>query len=144
LVFERFTRRARQVVVLAQDEARDLRHDYIGTEHIVLGLIREEDGLAARTLDELRITAADVRGRLAAGTGERRNSGQIMFLPPAKRALEAALEQADAMKHRWIGTEHLLLGLVADHESVGSRILGVPPERVRERVLALLRGERPE
>jgi ATP-dependent Clp protease ATP-binding subunit ClpC len=143
-VFERFTEPARQVVVFAQDEARDLRHDYIGTEHIVLGLLREQGGLAARTLTELRITADDVRGRLAPGAGERRSSGQIMFLPPAKRALEAALEQADAMKHPWIGTEHLLLGLVDDEESVGSRILGVPPERVRERALALLRGERPE
>jgi ATP-dependent Clp protease ATP-binding subunit ClpC len=136
--------RARDVVVLAQDEARDLRHDYIGTEHIVLGLIREADGLAARALDELGVNADEVRGRLSPGAGERRNSGQIMFLPPAKRALEAALEQADAMKHLWIGTEHVLLGLVADPDSVGSRVLGVPPERVRGRVLALLRGEPPE
>jgi ATP-dependent Clp protease ATP-binding subunit ClpC len=143
-VFERFTERARQVVVHAQDEARDLRHDYIGTEHFVLGLIRETDGLAARAFRELGITADDVRRRIDPGAGERRTSGQIMFLPPAKRALDAAVEQADAMKHRWIGTEHVLLGLVADPESVGSRILGVSAQRVRERLLRLLGGEPPE
>jgi ATP-dependent Clp protease ATP-binding subunit ClpC len=140
-VFERFTDRARQVVVLAQDEARDLRHDYIGTEHIVLGLIREEEGLAARALDELGVTADAVRARLQPGEGKRRNSGQIMFLPPAKRALESALDQADSMKHRWIGTEHLLLGLVDDTGSVGSRVLGIAPQSVRSRLLGLLGGE---
>ena len=142
-MFERFTERARQVVVLAQDEARHLRHDYIGTEHIALGLIREQEGLAARTLDELGVTAIAVRARLAPGVGEHRTTGQIMFLPPAKRALDAALEQADAMNHPMIGTEHLLLGLVDDADSVGSRALGVAPERVRSHLLGLLGGERP-
>ena len=139
-MFERFTNPARQVVVLAQDEARDLRHDYIGTEHVLLGLIREKDGLAARSLDELGVTADAVRARLQPGEGERRNAGQIMFLPPAKRVLESALEQADSMKHRWIGTEHLLLGLVDDTGSVGSRVLGIAPESVRGHVLGLLGG----
>jgi ATP-dependent Clp protease ATP-binding subunit ClpC len=142
-VFERFTERARQVVVLAQDEARDLRHNSIGTEHIVLGLLREREGLAARTLEDLGVTTEAVRARLVAGAGDRRDTGQIMFLPPAKRALDAALEQADAMNHPMIGTEHLLLGLVDDAESVGSRALGVAPERVRSHLLGLLRGDRP-
>jgi ATP-dependent Clp protease ATP-binding subunit ClpC len=142
-VFERFTAPARQVVVLAADEARDLRHDYIGPEHLVLGLIREQDGLAARTLDELGVTAAAVRAQLEAVAGEPRETGQMPFQPPAKRALDAAVEQADAMKHRWVGTEHVLLGVVDDTESVGSRALGIAPERVRSHLLGLLRGDRP-
>jgi ATP-dependent Clp protease ATP-binding subunit ClpC len=140
-VCERFTPRARQVVVLAQDEARDLRHDYIGTEHLVLGLVREEEGIAARVLADLGVTLEAIRGRLAHGGGEQPTTGQIQFLPPAKRALEAAAEQADAMHHPWLGTEHLLLGLVDDPASVGSRALGVSPTAVRERVLAALGGQ---
>jgi ATP-dependent Clp protease ATP-binding subunit ClpC len=142
-VFERFTPNARQVVVLAADEARGLHHDYIGTEHLVLGLIREQDGLAARTLDELGATAAGIRAQLEAAAGERRETGQIPFLSPAKRALDAAVEQADAMRHSRIGTEHVLLGIVDDAESVGSRALGVAPERVRSHLLGLLGGDRP-
>jgi ATP-dependent Clp protease ATP-binding subunit ClpC len=142
-VFERFTPNARQVLALAADEARELHRDYIGTEHLVLGLIREQDGLAAQTLDELGVTAAGIRAQLEAAAGERRETGQIPFLSSAKRALDAAVEQADAMMHSRIGTEHVLLGIVDDAESVGSRALGVAPERVRSHLLGLLGGDRP-
>jgi hypothetical protein len=113
-LFERFTERARQVVVLAQDEARALKHNYIGTEHILLGLLREEEGLAARVLESLDITVEEVRAQVAriVGQGDEVTTGQIPFTPRAKKVLELALREALSLGHNYIGTEHILLGLV--------------------------------
>jgi len=140
-MFERFTERARQVVVLAQDEARELKHEYIGTEHLLLGLLREEEGVAARALAGLGVTLDEVRARVraAAPAGERAPVGQIPFTPRAKRALELSLREALAHGHNHIGTEHLLLGLTRDEEAIGARILsdlGADAEGVREAVVA--------
>ena len=109
-LFERFTERARQVVVLAQDEARALKHNYIGTEHILLGLLREEEGLAARVLESLDITVEEVRAQVAriVGQGDEVTTGQIPFTPRAKKVLELALREALSLGHNYIGTEHIL------------------------------------
>src|SRR4051812_35706434 len=106
-MFERFTERARQVVVLAQEEARTLKHNYIGTEHILLGLLREEEGLAARVLESLDITVERVRAQVVriVGSGEEVTSGQIPFTPRAKKVLELALREALSLGHNYIGTE---------------------------------------
>src|SRR6187397_2092223 len=119
-MFERFTERARQVVVLAQEEARTLKHNYIGTEHILLGLLREEEGLAARVLESLDITTERVRSQVVriVGSGEEVTSGQIPFTPRAKKVREAL-----SLGHNYIGTEHILLGLVRENEGVAARIL---------------------
>jgi ATP-dependent Clp protease ATP-binding subunit ClpC len=124
-LFERFTERARQVVVLAQEEARTLKHNYIGTEHILLGLLREEEGLAARVLESLDITVERVRSQVVriVGSGEEVTSGQIPFTPRAKKVLELALREALSLGHNYIGTEHILLGLVRENEGVAARIL---------------------
>jgi ATP-dependent Clp protease ATP-binding subunit ClpC len=124
-VFERFTERARQVVVLAQDEARSLRHNYIGTEHLLLGLLREEEGLAARVLDSLDVTLEEVRAQVAriVGQGDEVATGQIPFTPRAKRVLELSLREALELGHNYIGTEHVLLGLIRENEGVAARIL---------------------
>jgi ATP-dependent Clp protease ATP-binding subunit ClpC len=124
-VFERFTEEARQVVVLAQDEARGLVHNYIGTEHLLLGLLREEHGVGARVLDSLDVTLVEVRTRVAriVGRGDAVASGQIPFTPRAKQVLELALREALALGHTDIGTEHLLLGLVRENQGVAARIL---------------------
>jgi ATP-dependent Clp protease ATP-binding subunit ClpC len=105
-MFERFTEQARQVVVLAQEEARTLKHDYIGTEHILLGLLREEDGIAARVLESLDITAERVRAQVVriVGSAEQVTSGQIPFTPRARKVLEAALHEALNLGHNYIGT----------------------------------------
>jgi ATP-dependent Clp protease ATP-binding subunit ClpC len=144
-VFERFTERARQVVVLAQEEARALRHNYIGTEHLLLGLLREEEGLAARVLRSLDVELEAVREQVAriVGTGEEATSGQIPFTPRAKKVLELALRQAKAMGHGYIGTEHVMLGLAREGEGVAARILldlGADAERIRAEILQLLGG----
>src|SRR3984957_18214402 len=112
-MFERFTEQARQVVVLAQEEARTLKHDYIGTEHILLGLLREEDGVAARVLTDLRLPVERARGQVVriVGSGQNVTSGQIPFQPRAKKVLELALREALSLRHDYIGTEHILLGL---------------------------------
>src|SRR5439155_3531973 len=114
-MFERFTERARQVVVLAQDEARTLKHNYIGTEHILLGLLRE-DGLAGRVLDSLDITVEEVRGQVVriVGAGDEPDTGQIPFTPRVKKVLELALQEALELGHDQVGTEHILLGLVRE------------------------------
>ena len=111
-MFERFTERARQVVVLAQEEARTLRHNYIGTEHILLGLLREQEGLAARALESLGVTLDYVRGQVTqiVGAGEEVSTGQIPFTPRAKKVLELALREALSFGQNYIGTEHILLG----------------------------------
>src|SRR5256714_1356305 len=123
-MFERFTERARQVVVLAQEEARILKHNYIGTEHILLGLLREEEGLAARVLESLDITVERVRAQVVriVGSGEEVTSGQIPFTPRAKKVLELALREALSLGHNYIGTEHILLGLVRENEGLAQRI----------------------
>jgi hypothetical protein len=144
-VFERFTERARQVVVLAQEEARALKHNYIGTEHILLGLLREEEGLAARVLESLDITVELVRGQVTriVGSGEEVTSGQIPFTPRAKKVLELALREALSLGHNYIGTEHILLGLVRENEGVAARILldfDADPERIRGEVIRMLSG----
>ena len=124
-MFERFTERARQVVVLAQEEARILKHNYIGTEHILLGLLREEEGLAARVLESLDITVERVRAQVVriVGSGEEVTSGQIPFTPRAKKVLELALREALSLGHNYIGTEHILLGLVRERDGVAAKAL---------------------
>jgi ATP-dependent Clp protease ATP-binding subunit ClpC len=143
-VFERFTERARQVVVLAQDEARSLRHNFIGTEHLLLGLLREEEGIAARVLDELGVTLAAVRAEVGkVGGGDEATTGQIPFTPSAKKTLECALREAVGMRHDYIGTEHILLGLTHVDECVALKVLaglGVEPDHVRDRVIGMLSG----
>jgi ATP-dependent Clp protease ATP-binding subunit ClpC len=146
-VFERFTERARQVVVLAQDEARALKHNYIGTEHILLGLLREEEGIAARVLESLDVTVEELRAQVAriVGEGDEVTSGQIPFTPRAKRVLELALREALSLGHNHIGPEHILLGVVRENEGVAARILldfDANAEKVRDAVVRQL-GETP-
>ena len=146
-MFERFTERARQVVVLAQEEARTLKHNYIGTEHILLGLLREEEGLAARVLESLDITVERVRAQVVriVGSGEEVTSGQIPFTPRAKKVLELALREALSLGHNYIGTEHILLGLVRENEGVAARILldfDADSEKIRNEVIRMLSGPR--
>jgi ATP-dependent Clp protease ATP-binding subunit ClpC len=137
-MFERFTERAREVVVLAQDEARLLQHHYIGTEHLLLGLLREEQGLAARTLASFPdVTVDTVRADVTriVGRGDEVVAGQIPFTPRAKKVLELSLREARALHHDFIGTEHILLGLMRESEGVAARVLGqhgVDAERVRD------------
>jgi ATP-dependent Clp protease ATP-binding subunit ClpA len=143
-VFERFTERARQVVVLAQGEARALKHNYIGTEHLLLGLLREEEGLAARVLESLDITVEEVRAQVARIIGhgdEPPTASQIPFTPRAKKVLELALREAMALGHNYIGTEHILLGVVRENQGVGARILlefDADAETIRNEVLRVL------
>src|SRR5689334_19775153 len=144
-MFERFTERARQVVVLAQDEARALKHNYIGTEHILLGLLREEEGLAARVLESLDITVEEVRAQVAriVGQGDEVTTGQIPFTPRAKKVLELALREALSLGHNYIGTEHILLGLVRGNEGVAARILldfDADAEKIRNEIIRMLSG----
>ncbi len=144
-MFERFTERARQVVVLAQDEARALKHNYIGTEHILLGLLREEEGLAARVLESLDITVEEVRAQIAriVGQGDEVTTGQIPFTPRAKKVLELALREALSLGHNYIGTEHILLGLVRENEGVAARILldfDADAEKIRNEIIRMLSG----
>ena len=147
-MFERFTERARQVVVLAQEEARILKHNYIGTEHILLGLLREEEGLAARVLESLDITVERVRAQVVriVGSGEEVTSGQIPFTPRAKKVLELALREALSLGHNYIGTEHLLLAIVRLKQGQAYEVIveTVPdPEDLREKVREELRRLRP-
>jgi ATP-dependent Clp protease ATP-binding subunit ClpC len=145
-VFERFTERARQVVVLAQDEARALGHNYIGTEHILLGLLREEEGVAARVLESLDVTVEEVRAqvkRLVGQGDEEIVTGQIPFTPRAKKVLELALREALSLKHSYIGPEHILLGVVRENDGVAARILldfGADAETIRAQTMAMLGG----
>ena len=143
--FQRFTGRARRVVTLAQEEARALKHNYIGTEHILLGLLREEEGLAARVLESLDITVEEVRAQVAriVGQGDEVTTGQIPFTPRAKKVLELALREALSLGHNYIGTEHILLGLVRENEGVAARILldlDADAEKIRAAVLDMLAG----
>jgi ATP-dependent Clp protease ATP-binding subunit ClpC len=145
-VFERFTERARQVPVLAQDEARSLGHNYIGTEHLLIGLLREEDGLAAGVLETLGVTLAEVHERVTAivPPGEEPGgTGQMPFTPRAKKVLELSLREALSTGHNHIGTEHILLGLLQEGGGVGARVLsdlGVDAETVRREVVTTMGG----
>jgi ATP-dependent Clp protease ATP-binding subunit ClpA len=147
-MFERFTGRAREAVVLAQDEARHLRHNYIGTEHILLGLLREEEGLAARVLESLDITLEEVRSQVTrvVGEGDEVATGQIPFTPRAKKVLELSLKEALALNHNYIGTEHILLGVVRENQGVAARILSdldADSDKIRGAVLAILGSASP-
>jgi ATP-dependent Clp protease ATP-binding subunit ClpC len=143
-VFERFTERARQVVVLAQDEARTLKHNYIGTEHLLLGLLREPEGVAKRVLESLGITGENVRGQVVRIVGEGEGpvaAGQIPFTPRAKKVLELSLREALSLGHRHIGTEHVLLGLIRESEGVAARILldfDADAEKVRVEIFRII------
>jgi ATP-dependent Clp protease ATP-binding subunit ClpC len=144
-MFERYTDRARRVVVLAQDEARMLGHDYIGTEHILLGLIREGEGVAARALESLGISRDAVRQQVEeiTGRGQHAPSAQIPFTAPAKKVLELSLREALQLGHNSISTEHILLGLIGEGEGVAAQVLvklGADLNRVRQQVNQLLRG----
>jgi ClpA/ClpB-like protein len=144
-MFERFTDRARRVVVLAQEEARMLNHDYIGTEHILLGLIHEGQGVAATALESLDISLEVVRSEVAEiiGQGKAAPTGHIPFTPRAKKVLELSLREALQLGHKYIGTEHILLGLIREGEGVAAQVLmklGADLNRVREQVIQLLQG----
>ena len=144
-MFERFTDRARRVVVLAQEEARMLGHNYIGTEHILLGLIHEGEGVAAKALESLGVSQEAVRQQVEeiVGQGERVPSGHIPFTPRAKKVLELALREALQLGHNYIGTEHILLGLIREGEGVAAQVLvklGADLNRVRQQVIQLLHG----
>jgi hypothetical protein len=142
-MFERFTDRARRVIVLAQEEARLLNHNYIGTEHILLGLIHEEEGVAARALTELGISLEAVRVEVEEiiGQGQSAPTGHIPFTPRAKKVLELSLREALQLGHNYIGTEHILLGLIREGEGVAAQVLiklGGSRDQVRAKVIQVL------
>src|SRR3990170_4676403 len=144
-MFERFTDRARRVVVLAQEEARLLNHSYIGTEHILLGLIHEGEGVAAKALESLGIALDAVREQVQdiIGQGQQQPTGHIPFTPRAKKVLELSLREALQLGHNYIGTEHILLGLIREGEGVAAQVLvklGADLNRVRQQVIQLLSG----
>ncbi len=142
-MFQRFTDRARRAVHLAEEEARLLRHNYVGTEHLLLGLLYEGEGVAAKALESLGISLQEVRGQVEEiiGHGQSLVAGQVPFTPRAKKALELSLREALALGHHYIGTEHLLLGLLREGEGIAAQVLarlGADHARVRERVLGML------
>ena len=146
-MFERFTDRARRVVVLAQEEARMLNHNYIGTEHILLGLIHEGEGVAAKALESLNISLEAVRQQVEEiiGQGQAAPTGHIPFTPRAKKVLELSLREALQLGHNYIGTEHILLGLIREGEGIAAQVLqklGADLNRVRQTVVQLLSGYR--
>ena len=146
--FDRFTPRARNVLDLAQDEGRRLRHDYLGTEHLLLGLIREERGLAARVLrHEMGVDLPTVRSAVEAivGRGTATPPGELRLTPRAKRVLELARDEAKRLRHDYVGTEHLLLGVMREGEGVGAAVLasrGIALPRLRSEVLLVLGDDR--
>jgi ATP-dependent Clp protease ATP-binding subunit ClpC len=142
-VFERFTERARHVLVLAQEEARLLDHNFIGTEHLLLGLLREGEAVAAKALESLGVTLPVARARVAEVVGPdlSEHVGSPPFTPRAKKVLECSMREALQLGHSYIGTEHLLLGVVREGEGVAAQVLitlGAEPYEVRERVMQLL------
>jgi ATP-dependent Clp protease ATP-binding subunit ClpA len=144
-MFQQFTDQARRVVALAQDEARRLNHDWIGTEHILLGLIREGDGVAAKALESLGISLDAVRQQVEEiiGQGQQAPPGHIPFTPRAKKVLELSLREALQLGHNYIGTEHILLGLIREGDGVAAQVLvklGADLNRVRQQVIQLLHG----
>jgi ATP-dependent Clp protease ATP-binding subunit ClpC len=144
-VLERFTPPARQVLVYAQDEARSLGHAYIGGEHVLLGLLSEREGLAARVLGSLGIALEGARTEVARAAGRQESpaTGQIPFTPGAVAALQGSTEEADAMNHGFVGTEHVLLGLLAVRDEAVENVLmklGSSSDRIRVRVMEMLSG----
>lgn len=142
-MFERMTERSRQSIVFAREEARSLKHSYIGTEHLLLGLLREKEGLAAKSLDALGITTEMVRADIVkiVGYGEDVTGGQIPFTPQCKKVLELTLREALSLGHNYIGTERILLGLIRENEGVAMRILldhDVDSEQIRNEVIRAL------
>src|SRR6266702_3749753 len=142
--FDKFTERAKKVLVLAQEEAQGFNHNYIGTEHLLLGLIRVEDGLAAKALQNLGLGLDQVRSAVEfiIGRGDRMVIGDISLTPRAKKVIELAVEEARRLNHNYIGTEHLLLGLVREGEGIASGVLeslGVNLDRVRQETLRVLK-----
>lgn len=142
-VFERFSVRARHVVTESQEEARKLRHDYVGSEHLLLGLLAEHDGLASAVLRSLGITLERARRQVIemVGTGETDSPPAIPFTPRSKRILELALPEALALHHDYIGDEHLLLGLIREQEAVSGRMLlafDASPQKIRTAALAMI------
>jgi ATP-dependent Clp protease ATP-binding subunit ClpC len=147
-MFERFTDRARRVVVLAQEEATRLNHDHIGTEHILLGVLHEGDGVGAKALLSLRISLDAVRQEVEqiVGRGQQTPSGHIPFTPRGKKVLELSLREALQLGHDYIGTEHILLGLIREGDGVAAQVLvqlGADLNRVRQQVIELISGQRP-
>ena len=148
-MFERFTDRARRAVVLAQEEARMLNHNYIGTEHLMLGLLGEGEGVAAKALESLGISLDAVRAQVEEiiGQGQQAPSGHIPFTPRAKKVLELAKRESGALGHHYIGTEHILLGLIREGDGVAAQVLvrlGADLNRVRQQVVQLLHGYQDE
>jgi len=149
-MFERFTDRARRVIVDAQNEARSLSHNYIGPEHILLGLINEGDGVGAKALEAMQISTDTVRGRIEEITGRGQappTTGHIPFTPRAKKVLELSLREALQLGHNYIGTEHILLGLIHEGDGVAAQVLvglGVELDRTRQLVIQILTGRHQE
>jgi ATP-dependent Clp protease ATP-binding subunit ClpA len=146
-MFERFTERARKVMVLAQEETGRFGHNYIGTEHLLLGLVMEEEGVAAQALSSLNVALDEVREQVESvvGFGEGGDRSQVPFTPRSKKVLELALRESMQLGHNYIGTEHILLGLARESEGVAARVLSnldVDPDKVRREVLQML-GEEP-
>ena len=142
-MFERFTDRARRVIVLAQEQARLLNHNYLGTEHLLLGLVAEDQGVAAKALESLGIRLEAVRSQVEEiiGQGQWAPSGQIPFTPRAKKVLELSLREAKQLDHKYIGTEHILIGLIRESEGVAAQVLvklGADLSRVRQQVIQVL------
>jgi ATP-dependent Clp protease ATP-binding subunit ClpC len=147
-MFERFTDRARRVVALAKEEAKRLKHSYIGTEHILLGLLREGEGVAAKALESLGISLDAVRQQVEEiiGQGQQEPSGHIPFTPRAKKVLELSLRESEQLGHDHIGTEHILLGLLREGDGVAAQVLvklGADLSRVRQQVIILIGSRRP-
>src|ERR1700733_8829931 len=148
-MFERFTDRARRVVVLAQEEARMLNHNYIGTEHILLGLIHEGEGVGAKALESLGISLEAVRQQVEEiiGQGQQVPSEEVPFTPRAKKGLELSLGEALQLGHTYIGTEHILLGLIREGDGVAAQVLvklGANLNQVRQQVITLVSGHQPQ
>jgi ATP-dependent Clp protease ATP-binding subunit ClpC len=147
-VFERFTEQARQVVVLAQEEATTFKHDHIGTEHLLLGLLRERDGVGVQMLESLDVTVERVRGEVVriVGVGNEAAPAQMPFTPEAKGVLQRALQESLGLGHTFIGTDHILLGLVSDDAGPSGRILrdcGLEPEQLHRGVIERLSASQP-
>jgi len=148
-MFERFTDRARRVIVLAQEEARMLNHNWIGTEHILLGLLHEGEGVVAKALESLGISLDAVRQQVEEiiGEGQQAQSGHIPFTPRAKKVLELSRHEMSQLGHNYIGTEHILLGLIREGDGVAAQVLvtrGADLNRVRQQVIQLLHGHQPK
>ncbi len=148
-MFERFTDRARRVVVGAQEEARSLNHNWIGTEHLLLALLTEGHGVAAKALESMQISLDGARQQVEAiiGHGQSRPAGHIPFTPRAKKVLELSLREALQLGHNYIGTEHIMLGLIREGDGVAAQVLvklGADLNRVRQQVIQLLQGHQAE